>query len=180
MKVLSDSMQGDIVRRGGPDRVQQQVQVIFHVLSVLLAAQYSCTKGLGADSAVSNAICDPQVRAAMQRGVQLLISALDHHHHSIDGDGHHIADQRVMLFNKDSEGRRLVGLCSLMLQVRTVGWMLPSMLGLVTASLLLVSCTELLDGSSSCAEQRSLGCRLEAAVPPLQAPVQHLATDHGT
>jgi hypothetical protein len=124
MKVLSDSMQGDVVRRGGPDRVQQQqVQVIFHVLSLLLAAQYSCTKGLGADSAASNAICNPQVRAAMQQGVQLLISALDHHH-SIDG--HHIADQRVMHFNKDSEGRRLVGLCSLMLQVRTVGWMLPS------------------------------------------------------
>ena len=172
MKVLSDSMQGDVVRRGGPDRVQQQVQVIFHVLSVLLAAQYSCTKGLGADSVVSNAICDPQVRAAMQQGVQLLISALDHHH-SIDG--HHIADQRVMHFNKDSEGRRLVGLCSLMLQVRTVGWML-----LVKASLMLVSSAELLDGSSSCAEQRFPGCRLEAAVPPLQAPVQHLATNHGT
>ena len=173
MKVLSNSMQGDVVRRGGPDRVQQQVQVIFHVLSVLLAAQYSCTKGLGADSVVSNAICDPQVRAAMQQGVQLLISALDHHH-SIDG--HHIADQRVMHFNKDSEGRRLVGLCSLMLQVRTVGWMTGK--GFSYARI--VSSAELLDGSSSSAEQRSPGCRLEASVPPLQASVQHLATDHGT
>jgi hypothetical protein len=121
MKVLSDSVQGDVVRRGGPDRAQQQVQVIFHVLSVLLAAQYSCMKGLGADSAASNAICGPQVRAAMLQGVQLLVSALDHHH-SIDGDGRHTADLRgVMHFNKDSEGRRLVGLCLLMLQVRTVG-----------------------------------------------------------
>lgn len=98
----------------------QQVQVIFHVLSLLLAAQYSCSKGPGADSAVYNAICDVQVRAAMLQGVQLLISALD-----IDHDPHHHHDRAVsaphpqLHFNKDSDGRRLVGLCSLMLQVRT-------------------------------------------------------------
>jgi len=105
----------DIVRRGGPDRTQLQADIVFQVLSMLLAAQCSCTKGLGADSPVSNAICDPQVRAAMLQGIQLLVSALDDQRadRAVSSTLYHLH------FTKDSDLRRLVGLCSLMLQVRT-------------------------------------------------------------
>lgn len=141
MKTLSDWVLLQEEEDRGQQQLQQQGHVVFHVLSVLLAAQYSCcSKGLlllgaaAADSSSAgyNAICNPQVRAAMQQGVQLLISALDidHHHHHHHIDGHHIAaaaaaaPHPLMHFNKDTDGRRLVGLCSLMLQVCTVCYVL--------------------------------------------------------
>ena len=141
MKTLSDwvLLQEEEDRGQQQLQLQQQGHVVFHVLSVLLAAQYSCcSKGLlllgaAADSSSAgyNAICDPQVRAAMLQGVQLLISALDidHHHHHHHIDSHHIAaaaaaPHPLMHFNKDTDGRRLVGLCSLMLQVCTVCYVL--------------------------------------------------------